>query len=176
MCSAAPPASRPRVLVLAGPTASGKTALSLALAHALGGEVISADSVQVYRGLDVGSAKLPEEERQGVPHHLLDVVPPTVEFSAGDWVDAALAAAAEVAARGRVPIVCGGSGFYLRWLVQGKPATPRSDAATSAAARAALLAAADAAEQQAAGLQLSPAELEATRWQAAVRLIADEGA
>jgi len=162
------------VLVLAGPTASGKTALSLALALSLGGEVISADSVQVYSGLDCGSAKLPPSQRCGVPHHLLDVAPPTTEFSAGDWVDAALAAAADVAARGAVPIVVGGSGFYLRWLTEGKPPTPRSTPAASAAAAAELRRAADAAEA-AAGPAASGAQREAARWQAALDCLSAAG-
>jgi len=93
---------RPLVVVIAGPTAVGKTALSLALAEALGGEIISADSVQVYCGLDVGSDKLPVGQRRGIRHHLIDVLPPTAEFSAGDFHDAARAATADILSR-RVP-------------------------------------------------------------------------
>lgn len=195
--TASQPAAKPRVLVLAGPTASGKTALSLALAHALNGEVISADSVQaracsavrcgtpaalpraqVYTGLDVGSAKLAVGERQGVPHHLLDLLPPTLEFSAGDWVDAALQAAGEVIARGRVPIVVGGAGFHLRWLTCGKPPTPKSDQGVSAAARADLLRCADQGEAAllASTPEASPQQREVARWNAAAQLLASEGA
>ena len=172
----------PKVLVLAGPTASGKTALSLSLAEALGGEVISADSVQVYTGLDVGSAKLPPGERRGVRHHLLDVVPPSVEFSVGDWLDAALVAIADCVARGRTPLVVGGAGFYLRWLTSGRPPTPKSQAETAAAARAALLQAADLAQAQAlaaAAQRGEPApsdeEVERLRWDAALEVLVGAG-
>jgi tRNA dimethylallyltransferase len=173
----------PKVLVLAGPTASGKTALSLALAHALHGEVVSADSVQVYTGLDVGSAKLPLAERQGVRHHLLDVVPPTVEFSAAHWLDAALEAVTDCVSRGRTPIVVGGAGFYLRWLTAGRPPTPRSEAHSAAAARARLQAAADkaVAEAQAARASIADApvlsaqEVEELRWRAALQVLHDAG-
>jgi tRNA dimethylallyltransferase len=172
----------PKVLVLAGPTASGKTALSLSLAEALGGEVISADSVQVYTGLDVGSAKLPPGERRGVRHHLLDVVPPSVEFSVGDWLDAALLAIEDCVARGRTPLVVGGAGFYLRWLTSGRPPTPRSQEHTAAAARAALLQAADKAQKEALAASAergepgpSDEEVERLRWDAALRVLVDAG-
>lgn len=97
--------SSPRVLVIAGPTAVGKTSLSLRMAHALGGEIVSADSVQVYVGLDVGSSKLPEDQRQGVVHHLLDVLHPSREFGAGDFCKHATRAIDDIVRKGKVPIV-----------------------------------------------------------------------
>lgn len=115
-----------KVIVISGPTASGKTRLGLLLAEKLGGEIISADSVQVYRGLDIGSAKTPSNERQGIPHHLLDIMEPTEEYTAGDFFLHAREATADVIRRGRVPIVVGGTGLYLRWFLYGKPDTPRA--------------------------------------------------
>ncbi|EFJ29251.1 hypothetical protein SELMODRAFT_410898 [Selaginella moellendorffii] len=122
-----------RVIVISGPTAVGKSRLALALAQRLNGEIVSADSVQVYRGLDVGSAKTPLEEREGVPHHLLDIVDPTdedstcnsLEYTAGAFFDDARRATYEVTSRGQVPIVVGGTGLYLRWYLNGKPGTPK---------------------------------------------------
>ena len=127
--SDSPPASPspvPRVLILAGPTAVGKTSLSLAVAKALDGEIVSADSVQVFRGLDVGSSKLPLRERRGVRHHLIDVADPSEELGAGDFCRLAWAAIDDIASRGKTPVVVGGTGFYLRWLVEGAPAVPPS--------------------------------------------------
>lgn len=113
-----------RLLVIAGPTASGKTALALALARRLPGEILNADSQQVYRGLDVGTAKPTAEERAGVPHHLLDLVEPGEGMDAARWAALADAAVAGVAARGRLPIVVGGTGLYLRALLHGVVAAP----------------------------------------------------
>ena len=127
-----------KVLVIAGPTAVGKTRLSLSVARALGGEVVSADSVQVFRGLDVGSSKLPEAEREGITHHLLDIADPVREVGAGEFVEKALLAMNDVTRRGKTPVVVGGTGMYLRWLVEGKPDTPPSDPEASARARATL--------------------------------------
>lgn len=129
---------QPKVIILTGPTAVGKTAASLDLAHALNGEIISADSVQVYRGLDIGSAKLPEAERQEVPHHLIDIVDPSDDFSAGEFFHLARRAVDDILQRGRTPIVVGGTGFYLRWFIYGKPTTPVSNETTSAAAQSLL--------------------------------------
>lgn len=173
---------KPKVLVITGPTGVGKTEMSLLLAKQLGGEIVSADSVQVYRGLDVGSDKLPVEERQGallwplpeptwihkatttlclgveaqcsqdrqciavsplmqpvgavcgtaddarsgqvpagIPHHMIDILDPTDEFSAGEFHDRAHEVTADIIARGNVPIVVGGTGFYLRMFLFGKP-------------------------------------------------------
>lgn len=127
-----------RVLVLTGPTAVGKTQLSLALAQRLDGEIVSADSVQVYKGLDIGSDKIGLAEQQGIPHHLLDILPADAEFSAGHFHDVARAAMHDIVQRGKVPIVVGGTGLYLRWLVQGRPQTPKSDADMAGKAQQAL--------------------------------------
>lgn len=117
---------KPKILVLTGPTAVGKTKVSVSLAQALNGEIISADSVQVYRGLDIGSDKITTSEMQGVVHHLLDILDPEEDFSAGDFYTKARQAAADILSRGKVPIVVGGTGFYLRWFIYGKPSTPIS--------------------------------------------------
>jgi tRNA dimethylallyltransferase len=117
----------PLLIAVVGPTASGKSALGLALARAYGGEIVSCDSLQVYRGLDVGSAKATPEERAAVPHHLLDVVEPDQDFSAADYARLARAAVADIVARGRLPIVVGGTGLYLRALVRGLFAGPARD-------------------------------------------------
>jgi tRNA dimethylallyltransferase len=117
-----------RILVIAGPTASGKTALAVALARRLGGEIVNADSQQVYRGLDVGTAKPTAEERAAAPHHLLDVVHPGEGMDAARWVALADAAIAGIAGRGRLPVVAGGTGLYLRALLHGVVAAPGRDA------------------------------------------------
>ena len=116
--------AEPLLVVLLGPTGSGKTALSLRLAERFGGEVVSCDSVSVYRGMDLGSAKPTVEERARVRHHLLDVVSPDQPYTAGEYSRAARAAVGEIAARGRVPIVTGGTGLYLRALLDGLFAGP----------------------------------------------------
>ena len=107
------------LVILTGPTAAGKSALSLALAEAAGGEIISADSMQVYRGMDIGSAKLPEEERRGIPHHLLDVKDPSEPFDVTEFVRMAGDAAEGIYARGKLPILVGGTGFYLQAFLKG---------------------------------------------------------
>ena len=117
----------PLLVVLVGPTASGKTALSLKIAEALGGEVVSCDSVAVYQELEIGTAKPSHEARACVPHHLIDVVPPIVEYTAGDYGRAARAAVHRIADRGRVCIVTGGSGLYLRALLDGLSPVPGRD-------------------------------------------------
>lgn len=116
--------SEPLVIVLLGPTGSGKTALSLALAERFGGEIVSCDSVAVYRGMDLGSAKPTVEERTRIPHHLIDVANPDVAFTAGEYSRRARAALSEIAARGKLPIVTGGTGLYLRALTEGLFAGP----------------------------------------------------
>ena len=131
------PAPR-KVLVLTGPTAVGKTATSIAIAKALDGEIISADSVQVYRGLDVGSAKITREEMAGIVHHLIDILDPSEEFSAGRFHRLATELIEDIIRRGKTPIVVGGTGFYLRWLVSGRPNTPMSTKESEARMRAAL--------------------------------------
>jgi len=106
----------PPILAVVGPTASGKTALSIELAEAIGGEIISMDSRQVYRGMDIGTAKATAEQRAAVPHHGLDLVGPGERFSAGQFARNARRWIAEIADRGRTPILVGGTGFFLRAL------------------------------------------------------------
>ncbi len=120
---------KPRVLVITGPTAAGKSALALELAERLGGELVCADSLTVYRGLDIGSAKPSLAERQRVPHHLVDVREPTEPFSAADFRAAAMTAIAGIVARDRHPILVGGTGLYLRTLLRGLVETPGEDPA-----------------------------------------------
>lgn len=119
----------PALLAIVGPTASGKSALALRIAAERQGEIVSCDSLQVYRGLDVGSAKATAAERWAAPHHLLDVVEPDETFSAADYARLARAAIRDVAARARLPIVAGGTGLYLRALLLGLFEGPRRDEA-----------------------------------------------
>ncbi len=106
-----------KVIVILGPTATGKTALAVELARTFGGEVVSADSRQIYRGLDLGTGKVTKREMRGVPHYLLDVASPKRQFSAAQFAEQARASIADIAARGKVPIVCGGTGFYIDTLL-----------------------------------------------------------
>jgi tRNA dimethylallyltransferase len=117
---------RPLVVVL-GPTGVGKSAAAIELALLFGGEIINADSMQVYRGFDIGTAKPSPEDRQRVPHHLLDIVEPTVQFTAADFAARAAAAIRLIRERGRLPFVVGGTGLYLRSLVEGLFAGPGRD-------------------------------------------------
>lgn len=114
----------PLVVILLGPTGSGKTALSLALAERFDGEIVSCDSVAVYRGMELGTAKPTREERERVPHHLIDVAEPNEPFTAGDYSRRARAALGEITGRGKLPIVTGGTGLYLRALTEGLFAGP----------------------------------------------------
>ena len=114
----------PLAVFLLGPTGSGKTALSLALARQFCGEIVSCDSVAVYRGMELGTAKPTKEERERLPHHLIDVAEPDQPFTAGEYSRQARAALKEIAARGRLPIVTGGTGLYLRALTDGLFAGP----------------------------------------------------
>ena len=111
---------RPKLLVLCGPTASGKTALGVALAQALNGEVVSADSMQIYRGMDIGTAKPTRAEMDGVPHHMLDVADPWEDFSVARYVEMAAACVDGILSRGRLPIVAGGTGLYVDSLLSGR--------------------------------------------------------
>ena len=122
-----------RVLVITGPTATGKTALGVALAQRLGGEVISADSMQVYRGMDIGTAKVTPAQAQGVPHHLLDVADPGEAWSAARWVDAAAAAAEAIFDRGAIPMLVGGTGLYIDSLLSGRDFAGSGDSGLRAA-------------------------------------------
>ncbi|MEU2086118.1 tRNA (adenosine(37)-N6)-dimethylallyltransferase MiaA [Streptomyces albus] len=108
------PSSAPPVVAVVGPTAAGKSDLGVHLARALGGEVINADSMQLYRGMDIGTAKLTVDERQGVPHHLLDIWDVTVAASVAEYQRLARAEIDRLRARGRVPVLVGGSGLYVR--------------------------------------------------------------
>lgn len=107
------------ILVILGPTGVGKSRTSLKLALRLGGEIINCDSMQVYRGFDIGTDKPPVEDRKAVPHHLLDVVDPEIQFTAADFVAGALGAIRDIQGRERLPIVVGGTGLYVRALLEG---------------------------------------------------------
>jgi len=115
------------VIAIVGATATGKSEVGMALAEALPGEIINADALQVYRGFDVGTAKPSLEERARVPHHLIDILDPHERWSAGEFARRAREAAAEIRERGRVPIVVGGSGLYLRALFEGISPIPPGD-------------------------------------------------
>lgn len=125
-------AALPRIIVLTGPTGVGKTALSLALAQALDAEIVSADSVQIYRELDIGSAKASAAERALVPHHLLDVFDPDEEHNAGDYAALASRCIADIHQRGKQALVVGGTSFYIRALVHGLFEAPPPDPALRA--------------------------------------------
>lgn len=118
-----------KLLIITGPTATGKTALAVACAKALGGEVISADSMQIYRGMDIGTAKVTPLEMEGVPHHLIDVADPAEDWSVSRWVEAAEGAVRDILARGRVPIVAGGTGLYIDSLLAGRDFAASGDGA-----------------------------------------------
>ncbi len=109
-----------KVVVICGPTASGKTALGVALGKALDGEVVGADSMQIYRGMDIGTAKPTPAEMQGVPHHMIDVADPREDFSVARYVDMATPIVEDILRRGKVPLVVGGTGLYIDNLVAGR--------------------------------------------------------
>src|SRR5579885_1970354 len=115
------------LLVVAGPTGSGKSALALDLAERFSGEIVNCDSMQLYRGFDIGTAKILSLRRRGIPHHLFDVLAPSEGYSAGDYARAARAVIAGISARARLPVVVGGTGFYLRALLYGLPELPARD-------------------------------------------------
>jgi tRNA dimethylallyltransferase len=119
-----------KALAITGPTASGKTALSLSVAEELGCEIISCDSMQIYKGMDIGTAKATEEERRRAPHHLIDLVLPNEPFSASDYRTLAIECAREVAARGKIPLFVGGTGLYIDALMRCEsPDVPKADTA-----------------------------------------------
>ena len=107
-----------RLICICGPTASGKTALSVALAQKLNTEIISADSMQIYRGMDIGTAKPTAAERKGIVHHLLDICEPNEPFSVARYVELADAAAQDILSRGMLPVVVGGTGLYMDALIE----------------------------------------------------------
>lgn len=109
---------KPKILCIVGPTASGKSGLALALARRFDGEIVSCDSMQIYRGMDIGTAKATPAEQEEIPHHLLDLVEPDASFSAADFVSEAQAAIADITARGKLPVLCGGTGLYLDSLLR----------------------------------------------------------
>ena len=119
-------ASHPLIAVV-GPTGSGKTDLALHLATRFNGEIVNCDSVQIYRHFDIGTAKTRLEQRRGIPHHLIDIVEPGEVFTAGDYAQRARAALTQIASRNRLPIVAGGTGFYLRAMFEGLFPGPRRD-------------------------------------------------
>jgi tRNA dimethylallyltransferase len=113
------PDSRPKVVIVTGPTATGKTAVAIEIAQRFAGEIVNADSMQVFRFMDIGTAKATPEQRALVPHHLLDVVTPDVPYSAGRYSQEARAAADTILGRGRLPLVTGGTGLYIRAFLEG---------------------------------------------------------
>ncbi|MFM7051489.1 MAG: tRNA (adenosine(37)-N6)-dimethylallyltransferase MiaA [Planctomycetota bacterium] len=126
-----------RTILVLGPTAGGKSDLALELARRLGGEIVSADSMQVYRGMDIGTAKPSAAEQAEIPHHAIDLVPHTEDgFTVASWLEEAERAIADIAARGRVPIVVGGTNLYIRALLEGLDEAPAADAAFRAALEA----------------------------------------
>jgi tRNA dimethylallyltransferase len=119
--------TRPRLVAVLGPTASGKSALGLALAGRHHGEIINCDSTAVYRGFDIGTDKLPVEARRGIPHHLVDIADPTEVYTAAQFARDAAAAIRDIHARGKLPILVGGTGFYYRALTRGLFPGPGAD-------------------------------------------------
>jgi tRNA dimethylallyltransferase len=121
------PVKRKKVIVIAGPTAVGKSQLSLIIARAIGGQIVSADSMQVYRGMDIGTAKPSLKEREGIPHHLMDSRDLDETFNVVEFYEEASQAIKEIFAKGAVPIIVGGTGFYIHSLIYGPPSGPPSD-------------------------------------------------
>ncbi len=122
------PPNRPRIVIVCGPTGIGKTRAGIRLAERFGGEIVGADSMQIYRRMDIGTAKPTPDEKARIPHHLVDVVEPDAPFSAADYARLAGAAVDDLARRGTVPVVVGGTGLYIKSLIYGlfdAPATPR---------------------------------------------------
>ena len=122
--------AKPPLVVIAGPTGSGKSTLALAICREFSGEIVNYDSLQLYRGFHVGTAKTPEPERLGIPHHLLDVLDPSDGYSAGEYARIARNVIRQIAMRGSLPVLVGGTGFYLRALLNGLPSLPESDRVT----------------------------------------------
>jgi tRNA dimethylallyltransferase len=118
---------KPPLVVVLGPTASGKSDLALDIAQQFGCEIVNCDSLQLYRYLDIGTAKVPPAERRGIPHHLVDIIDPDQVFTAGEYAHAARRVLGDITARGRLPVVVGGTGFYLRALLEGLFSGPAAD-------------------------------------------------
>ncbi|MBQ5802173.1 MAG: tRNA (adenosine(37)-N6)-dimethylallyltransferase MiaA, partial [Clostridia bacterium] len=108
---------KPQILIICGPTASGKSGLAVEVAKRLNGEVVSADSMQIYKKLQIGTAKPTIDEMEGIPHHMIDCVDPATAFSVSDYEEMALPIINDIISRGRLPIVCGGTGFYINSLL-----------------------------------------------------------
>ena len=116
-----------KILVVTGPTATGKTALSVELAKKLGGEIVSADSMQIYRGMDIGTAKVTKAEMQNIPHHMIDIADPSEDYSVSRYVEEADAAVQDILARGRLPIIAGGTNLYIDSLISGLDFAERAE-------------------------------------------------
>jgi tRNA dimethylallyltransferase len=112
------------LICIVGPTGAGKSELAIRMSEELDGEIVNCDSLQIYKGFDIGTAKVPVAERRGIPHHLIDVVEPANVFTAGDYSRRARETVADITARGKMPIVAGGTGFYLRALLDGLSPLP----------------------------------------------------
>jgi tRNA dimethylallyltransferase len=119
------------IIVIAGPTGVGKSDVAIRLCKRLNGEIISADSVQVYRGLDIGSNKASAQEQKDTRHHLLDVYAPDEDCAAGQFYDKAMDAIADINNRGKVAVVVGGTMMYIKWLINGKPNAPKPSKSTT---------------------------------------------
>ncbi len=132
--------NKPRVAAVVGPTASGKTALAVELAKRFNGEVISCDSMQIYKGMDIGTAKPTKEETCSIPHHMIDIIEPWQPFSAADYATLARVAVEDIISRGKLPIFCGGTGLYLDSVLSGGE---YADVETDPALRASLMAEAE---------------------------------
>ena len=139
-----------RLIGVCGPTASGKTAVAVELCRRIGGEVVSADSMQVYRGMDILSAAPDEREMGGVPHHMIRVLPPNARFNASRYREMASAEIEEIEARGKVPVLCGGTGLYINALTKGMRLSERADEALRAELKA--IAAEDGGEERLHGM------------------------
>lgn len=119
--------TKKNIYAIVGPTASGKTALGVELARQIGGEIINCDSVQIYKEIQIATAKPSEEEKRGIPHHLIDYIDPTINYTAADWARDAADKIVEIESRGKTPILVGGTGFYLRTLMRPLFASPQTD-------------------------------------------------
>lgn len=161
---------KPQVIIITGPTAAGKTYVGVELALRMNGEVVSADSVQVYKGLNIGTGKVTKEGKRGIPHHLIDIYEPDDDFSAGTFAREGRRCIKDIIKRGKTPIVVGGTGFYLRWLIHGIPGTPKSTEQTSELARKSVR---DALKQAQDELQRTLVEHE--EWNIATQVLRDLG-